>query len=265
MRKIPTFEVNAFVGPGLTGNPAAVCFLDHWLEDEAMGAIAKRHNLSETAFLVPAGPDQAFDYHLRWFTPEVEVDLCGHATLATAHVLYNERGFEGDKVGFLSKSGLLSARSDGERIWLDFPSRKAVAAKLPAAVLKAIGGTPKEVLLGERDYLLVYGDQGEVEALAPDFETLRNNGLWGYIATATGRESDFVSRYFVPAYGIDEDPVTGSAHCVSGPYWAERLGRDELAARQISSRGGDLALKVGSRRVLIGGRAVTVRRGEIQV
>lgn len=265
MTEIPTFEVNAFVGPGLSGNPAAVCFLEQWLEDAKMLEIAKRHNLSETAFLVPAGPGEDFDYHLRWFTPEVEVDLCGHATLATAHALFKERDFKGDKVRFLSKSGLLSARSVGGRIWLDFPSRKPAASELPEAIVTALGGAPREVLLGERDYLLVYGDQAEVEALAPDFETLRNNGLWGYIATAPGRESDFVSRYFVPAYGIDEDPVTGSAHCVSGPYWAGRLGRDELAARQISCRGGDLLLKVTDDRVLIGGRAVTVRRGEIQV
>lgn len=265
MTEIPTFEVNAFVGPGLSGNPAAVCLLDHGLEDEAMLAIAKRHNLSETAFLVAAGPGDDFDYHLRWFTPEVEVDLCGHATLATAHVLFNERGFEGREVRFLSPSGLLSARSEGQLIWLDFPSRKPLAATLPAAVLKAIGGAPKEVLLGQRDYLLVYGDQAEVEALGPDFETLGDHGLLGYIATATGRQVDFVSRCFFPAYGIDEDPVTGSAHCVSGPYWAEKLGRNDIRAHQISPRGGELALRIVDDRTLIGGRAETVRRGEIQV
>ena len=265
MPGIPTFEVNAFTGPSMTGNPAAVCLLDHWLEDEAMAAIAKRHNLSETAFLVPASPDQSFDYHLRWFTPELEVDLCGHATVAAAHVLYNERGFDGDAVHFRCQVGPLSAAREGDRMWLDFPSRKPVAAKLPAAVLKAIGGAPKEVLLGQRDYLLVYAEQSEVEALAPDFAALGDHGLWGYIATAPGLEVDFVSRCFFPAYGIDEDPVTGSAHCVSGPYWADKLGRNEIKAHQISPRGGDIALKIGSRRVLIGGRAVTVRRGEIQV
>lgn len=265
MPGIPTFEVNAFTGPSMTGNPAAVCLLDHWLDDHVMQGIAKRHNLSETAFLVPAGPDQAFDYHLRWFTPQVEVDLCGHATLAAAHVLYNERRFAGDEVHFRCQVGPLSVAREGDRMWLDFPRRKPLAAHLPAAVLKAVGGTPREVLRGQRDYLLVYADQSEVEALAPDFAAIAEHGLWGYIATATGRQVDFVLRCFFPAYGIDEDPVTGSAHCVSGPYWADKLGRNEISAHQISPRGGDIALKIGSRRVLIGGRAVTVRRGEIQV
>ena len=265
MPGIPTFEVNAFTGPEMSGNPAAVCLLEEWLEDAAMQAIAKRHNLSETAFLVAAEAADDFDYHLRWFTPEVEVELCGHATLATAHVLFNATGFSGHNVRFLCQVGLLSARSDGARIWLDFPSRKPVAAELPAAVLRAIGGSPKEVLLGQRDYLLVYEDQSAIEALTPDFEVLGANGLWGYIATAPGREVDFISRCFFPAYGIDEDPVTGSAHCVSGPYWAEKLAKSELRSHQISARGGDLALRMAGDRTLIGGRAEIVSQGEIEL
>lgn len=249
----------------MAGNPAAVCLLDDWPAEHVMQGIAKRHNLSETAFLVPAGPGQAFDYHLRWFTPEVEVDLCGHATLAAAHVLYSERGFDGPAVRFRCQVGRLSAARDGDRMWLDFPSRKPSAAKLPAAVLKAIGGAPGEVLRGQRDYLLVYADQSEVAALAPDFAAIGKHGLWGYIATAAGRQADFVSRCFFPAFGIDEDPVTGSAHCVSGPYWAEKLGRNELQAHQISPRGGDIALKIGPERVRIGGRAEIVSQGEIQL
>lgn len=267
MRIIDFIQADAFAERPFGGNPAGVCLLDAPLEDATMQAIAAEMNLSETAFLMPRTGTTA-EYDLRWFTPMVEVDLCGHATLASAHVLWSEKlvGRE-QPLGFHTKSGRLIARAEGERIVLDFPALPPVQCETPAGLVEALGARVLWTGHGGDDLLAVLDDEATVRGLAPDFGRLIALPVRGVIATAEGKggESgpDFVSRFFAPAVGIDEDPVTGSAHCALGPFWARRLGRRELRAWQASPRGGALTVRVGEDRVEIGGGAVTVLRGRL--
>jgi len=271
--KIPIYQVDAFATQPFEGNPAAVCVLDKWLDDRTLLNIAIENNLSETAFIVKADGVPDTDYHLRWFTPAVEVDLCGHATIAAAKVIYDKLGFADPQIRFSSASGPLGVLKMANKLVLDFPSRKPVHVQPPQGSMEAIGArsgaVPIDVLKGERDYLYVYDSAEAVKDLKPNFSQLKRCGLYGFIATALGEgysgEYDFVSRGFFPAYNIDEDPVTGSAHCVSGPYWAEKLGKSNLFARQISARGGDLWLTIEQERVKIAGDAVLVLQGELTI
>ena len=256
--KIPCYQVDAFASAVFHGNPAAVCPLDAWLPDATLQNIAAENNLSETAFTVPRGDE----FDLRWFTPTVEMDLCGHATLAAAFVLFTEKSYSGDTIRFHSRSGWLTVKRAGDILTLDFPARPPQPCALPAALTRGLGALPANVLKS-RDYLVVFDSAAEVRALRPDFATLKNLNCLGIIATAPGDDCDFVSRFFAPAAGVDEDPVTGSAHCTLIPYWAKRLGKNKLFARQISQRGGELFCELSGDRVLIGGKAVLYLRGEI--
>lgn len=258
--KLPYYEVSAFTTNAFGGNPAGVCPLESWLPDSVLQGIAANNNLAETAFTVPRGND----FDLRWFTPTVEMDLCGHATLAAASVLFNERRLKGSEVRFHSRSGLLSVTRDEEVLTLDFPARPAVPTAAPEALMRGLGAQPKEVLKS-RDFLAVFADEAGVHALKPDFAVLKGLDCLGIIATAPGRDCDFVSRFFAPGAGVDEDPVTGSAHCTLIPYWAHRLEKRKLFARQVSARGGELFCELAGDRVRIGGRAAPYLRGEIQI
>ena len=254
------FQVDAFTKTLFAGNPAAVVPLTEWLPDQTMLGIAAENNLAETAFFVRRG--DRFD--LRWFTPTVEMDLCGHATLASAFVLYEELGFGVPEIRFDTKSGELRVERDGELLVMDFPARPPARHKAPDGLSEALGGTP-EIVLKSRDYLAVFPSEAHVAALRPDFRAIVELGVHAVIATAPGDNSDFVSRFFAPSVGVDEDPVTGSAHCTLVPYWAERLGKTELYARQISLRGGELFCELRGDRVRIAGNAVMYMKGEIYV
>lgn len=255
--KVPLFHVDAFAAQPFAGNPAAVCVLERWLPDATLLAIAAELNLSETAFVVPEGGR----FHLRWFTPVAEMDLCGHATLATAHVLMETTGRR-DPLRFRSMSGELGVRAEGARLALDFPSRPGSACEVPDALVRGLGARPQEVLAA-RDYLCVLESEAAVRALEPDFAALATLERTGIIATAPGTDCDFVSRFFCPKDGIPEDPVTGSAHCTLVPYWSKRLGKTSLHARQVSARGGELFCENRGARVSIAGHAVTVSKGEL--
>jgi predicted PhzF superfamily epimerase YddE/YHI9 len=264
----PLFQVDAFTAEPFAGNPAAVCLLEDEEPDPGwMQRVAAEMNLSETAFLRPrAEPGR---YGLRWFTPAVEVQLCGHATLASAHVLWSEGLAEaGRELRFDTASGPLAARRDADgSIWLDFPATPAAPVDPPAGLLEALGGGPARwVGLGRFDYLVELEDEAAVRGLAPDVGGLKGLGVRGVIVTAAAAGPggyDFVSRFFAPGAGIDEDPVTGSAHCTLGPFWAERLGRSRLTGFQASSRGGLVQVRPEGDRVLLGGQAVTVLRGQL--
>jgi PhzF family phenazine biosynthesis protein len=260
--RIPLYQIDAFADGPFTGNPAAVCPLDAWLPAETMQAIAAENNLSETAFFVPDGEV----YRLRWFTPSVEVDLCGHATLASAFVVFRYLARERDSVTFQTeKAGVLTVGRDGEALMLDFPSRPPLACPISDEVAAALG-KPPTALLASRDYLAVYNRADEIAALSPDFAALAALDRFAVIATAPGcEEIDFVSRFFAPARGVPEDPVTGSAHCTLIPYWAERLGKSRLEARQLSRRGGRLSCGLNGDRVTIAGRAVLYLEGTITI
>jgi len=255
-RRLPLWQVDAFTGTLFAGNPAAVCLLDAWLPDATLQAIAAENNLSETAFAVPRDGDFA----LRWFTPAQEVDLCGHATLAAAHVLLGERA----AVTFHTRSGALGVERRGGLLAMDFPALPAAAVRAPDALEHGLGRRPREVLRAV-DYLVVYDTAAEIEALVPDQERLARLDGRGVIVTAPGTDADFVSRFFAPKAGIPEDPVTGSAHSTLAPYWAARLGKTRLRARQISRRGGELECVLRGDRVEIAGRAVTYLEGTILV
>jgi predicted PhzF superfamily epimerase YddE/YHI9 len=259
--RIPLYQVDAFADGPFTGNPAAVCPLDAWLPDNVMQAIAAENNLSETAFFVPEGEG----WRLRWFTPTTEVDLCGHATLASAYVIFNLLASERQRVIFRTeKAGELAVARDGELLALDFPARPPAPCAAPPALGAALGRQPTAVLAA-RDYLAVYDDPDDVVALAPDFSAISSLDRFAVIVTAAGHgEIDFVSRFFAPAQGVDEDPVTGSAHCTLIPFWAARLGRTRLRARQLSRRGGSLACELCDDRVKIAGRAVLYLAGTIE-
>lgn len=260
--QIPCWQVDAFTRTRFAGNPAAVCLLERWLPDPLLQLIAAENALPETAFLVPQGDD----YNLRWFTPEVEVDLCGHATLAAAFVLLNRVHPQRRDVQFISQSGLLRVTQDGDELTLDFPARPPVPADPPPGLLAALGGpSPREVLRA-RDWLVVLDDAAAVRAVQPDFPALLAlPDVLAVCVTARGDspDVDFVSRYFTPAQGIPEDPVTGSAHCTLAPYWAARLGRKLLRARQLSRRSGELRCSLVGERVHIAGHAVLTRIGHL--
>ncbi|HEY1746387.1 MAG TPA: PhzF family phenazine biosynthesis protein [Xanthobacteraceae bacterium] len=261
--RLPLYQIDAFTGDLFSGNPAAVCPLEHWLPDETMQAIAAENNLAETAFFVRDG----HGYALRWFTATVEVDLCGHATLASGFVVMNFLEPEREAVSFRTvKAGTLTVSRDARMLVMDFPSRPAVPVEAPAGLLEALGGTPRAVLRA-RDYLVVYDSAADVAALKPDFAVLAAvKDCWAAIATAPGEGAvDFVSRFFAPAQGVPEDPVTGSSHCTLTPYWAERLGKNTLEARQISQRGGALRCTHKGERVTIAGQAVLYLEGQISV
>lgn len=258
--KLPYYEVSAFTTNPFGGNPAGVCPLESWLPDAVLLGIAANNNLAETAFTVPRGND----FELRWFTPTVEMDLCGHATLAAASVLFQERGLSGAEVCFHSHSGVLTVARNQDLLTLDFPTRPAQAIATPEALIRGLGATPKEVFKA-RDYLAVFSCESEVRDLKPDLALLKTLDCLGIIATAPGEDCDFVSRFFAPRAGVDEDPVTGSAHCTLIPFWAQRLGKIDLFARQVSARGGELFCELAGERVKIGGRAVHYLRGEIQI
>lgn len=268
MHKIPIYQVDAFTNRAFCGNPAAVCLLDEFPSDELLQSIALENNLSETAFIVPSTESDA-DYNLRWFTPGVEVALCGHATLATAHVVFNHLQPHLEAIRFQTLSGILTVTKDGERYQMDFPALPPQPYSKHEGLGAAMSAEPLAVMkseTGDRVLLLVYPDAETVAALAPNFEALKAFSPYGFIATAPGgSDVDFVSRCFFPNHGIGEDPVTGSAHCVSGPYWADRLGKTDLFAKQISARGGDLWLQVKDDRVLISGQAVETMQGTLTI
>ncbi len=259
--KLPLFQVDAFTDRVFGGNPAAVCPLPRWLDDATLAAIAAENNLSETAFIVPRGDD----WELRWFTPTIEVDLCGHATLATALVLLRQHPVR-ELLRFHSReAGVLTVRRDGERLVLDFPARPPSPIEIPEGLAEALGGTAPEALLRARKNVAVFADEATVRALAPDLGYIAKMEGDGLIVTAPGDEVDFVSRYFAPHAGIDEDPVTGSAHCTLTPYWAERRSKTTLEARQVSARGGMLRCTLAGDRVQIGGTGVLYLEGTIEV
>ncbi len=257
---IPYYQVDAFTDHVFGGNPAGVCLLPHWLPDAMLQKIALENNLSETAFIVRRGEE----FELRWMTPSVEVDLCGHATLASAHVILSELNPLLADILFHTKSGVLSARRDGARITLDFPAMKAARSEVPAALAGGLGWIPLECWKA-RDYLAVFTSADEVLSLAPDFSELATLDCLGVIATAPGHDCDFVSRFFAPGAGIPEDPVTGSAHSTLIPYWAARLGKSQLHARQLSARRGELWCEDRGSRVGIGGNCVLYSRSQIEI
>lgn len=257
--KITIYQVDAFTDKVFGGNPAAVCPLDEWIDAGLMQKIALENNLSETAFFVPKGNG----FELRWFTPKIEINLAGHPTLATAHVIFEHLGYKRDEIRFQSmKSGELKASKKDGIIQLDFPGYEVKKVVPPESLLKGLGAPPKEVFLG-RDYFAVYNSEKEILALEPDFRELAKLDCLGIIVTAAGEKSDFVSRFFSPRAGINEDPVTGSAHTLLIPYWAERLKKNKLHAYQVSERRGELFCEYLSERVIIGGKAVTFMKGEI--
>ena len=258
--KIPYYEIAAFTSRHFGGNPAGVCILNEWLPDPVLQAIAAENNLAETAFIIER--EKHFD--IRWMTPAIEIDLCGHATLASAHVVFTYLDRRGNRVNFQSASGELTVERANPRLVLDFPSRPAPPCDAPAGLAEALGAEPREATKG-RDYMAVFDRQEEVAALAPDFEALAKLDAQGVVVTAPGDDCDFVSRYFAPRAGIPEDPVTGSTHCVLIPYWSKRLGRKELRARQLSRRGGELFCEDRGARVGIGGTVVLYMEGAIQL
>jgi PhzF family phenazine biosynthesis protein len=251
------FQVDAFTSKLFGGNPAAVCPLETWLPDEVMQKLAAENNLSETAFFVREGEG----FHLRWFTPEFEIDLCGHATLASAFVLFNQLNFQQDVIKFRTKSGDLEVRRKGELIELNFPSRMPQPCVAPEALLKGINFPPLKVLKS-RDYFLVYEDEDIIKQVVPDFNYLNHIDAIGVIVTAASREVDFISRFFVPNSVIGEDPVTGSAHCNLIPYWAKELNKTVLTAKQVSAREGELFCEDKGERVTMAGNAVLYLKGE---
>lgn len=259
MLQLKQYQVDAFADRPFTGNPAAVVPLDDWLPDPLLQAIAEENNLSETAFFVPS----AHGFRLRWFTPVTEVALCGHATLASAHVLFTHRGFDGSVITFETLSGDLRVRQRDNQLAMDFPARHPHAVKAPAPLVAALGREPEAVLAAD-DYVAVFRDESEILALTPDQARLRDLELRGVVVTAPGRNVDFVSRFFAPKVGVPEDPVTGSAHCALAPYWAAKLGKKELHARQLSRRGGDVHCEVRGEQVILAGSAVTIMETEIR-
>ena len=259
---LPLFHVDAFTDRPFAGNPAAVCLLPAWREDAWLHAVGQEMNLSETAFLVRQ--DGHFD--LRWFTPTVEVDLCGHATLAASHVVWQLGLAPADKVlRFSSRSGILTAVRRGGDIELDFPLMPEQAAEAPPGLLEAIGVRPRYVGRNRLDYLLEVESEAVLRGLTPDFKRLASVGVRGIMVTSRSADPqfDFVSRFFAPGSGIDEDPVTGSAHCCLGDFWRKRLGKSEFRAYQASARGGVVRVRVAGDRAHLGGRAVTVAKGEL--
>jgi len=261
--RLRIYQVDAFTDRLFGGNPAAIVPLEQWLPDQTMQAIAAENNLAETAFFVPEGEG----YALRWFTPTVEVDLCGHATLASAYVIFRFLDARREQVEFRTlRAGTLRVSRQGEALVMDFPAWPPEPCPVPPELPAALGRGPVDMLRFRQRYLAVYEDRADVVALTPDFAALLRRGYGDLIVTAPGNDGvDFVSRFFAPAHGIDEDPVTGSAHCVLTPYWVKRLGKTRLEARQISRRGGALTCALAGDRVIIAGRCVLYLEGAITV
>ena len=262
MQRTRILQIDAFSDRPFAGNPAAVCLLEEEQDADWMQAVAAEMNLAETAFVRPL--DDGFE--LRWFPPLIEVDLCGHATLASAHALWGEGVVSGAQpIRFHTKSGVLACMQDGDFIELDFPATPAREAEPPAGLLGALGVQPSFVGRSKFDRLVLVESEEAVRSLKPDFSRLREISMRGVIVTSASDDPrfDFVSRFFAPGAGIDEDPVTGSAHCCLGPFWSERLGKTEMTAFQASARGGAVRVRVNGARVLLGGKAVTVLRGEL--
>jgi PhzF family phenazine biosynthesis protein len=256
------YIVNAFTQEKFGGNPAAVVPLQEWLPDELLQHIAAQHNLSETAFTIP---DQE-GFAIRWFTPTAEVDLCGHATLASAHIFFTKLGYDKESINFQSRSGPLhvTKRRDG-RITLDFPAYDPIEVPVVETIVRGLSAKPSAVYQSPFDYMAVFDDQEIIEGFSPDFGVLASIPARGLITTAPGKQADFVSRCFYPQSGIDEDPATGSAHTVMTPYWARKLGKNHLSAMQVSRRRGWLECEWAGDRVLISGYAVTYLEGCIQI
>ncbi len=254
------YQVDAFASEVFQGNPAAVCILDQWPAETLMQKVANENYLSETAFAVPVGKC----FKIRWFTPEMEVALCGHATLATAHVLFNHLEYKGDRICFDSiHSGRLTVKRSGELLTLDFPADRMEEMVVPELIVTALLTPPLKAFRGTTDFMFVFASESEIETMEPDFGLLAQVGGRGVIVTAPGNDVDFVSRFFAPQAGINEDPVTGSAHTSLTPYWSRVLGKKQLTARQLSSRGGELICEDRGERVEISGHAVTYMKGEI--
>jgi PhzF family phenazine biosynthesis protein len=260
--ELEIFQVDAFTNRPFAGNPAAVCVLPETADEKWMQSLANEMNLSETAFLVK----QEDGYSLRWFTPAVEVELCGHATLASAHILWEQGFLPLDRQArFHTKSGLLSAMRKNTWIELDFPAEPEAQTDIADTIVTALGVTPTYVGKNRFDYLLEFDSAQTVRNLTPDFTLLRQISSRGFIATShsDSSEYDFISRFFAPAAGINEDPVTGSAHCCLGPYWAKKFSKQEFTAYQASTRGGEVKVRLSGDRVYLGGQAVTVMHGKI--
>ena len=260
--KIPIYQVDAFTSKVFSGNPAAVCILDRWIDDRSLQAIAAENNLSETAYLVQN--EKCFD--LRWFTPVTEVGLCGHATLASAYVLFVCRNWSTDTIRFQTqKSGRLMVTRQDEFLEMDFPARPARPQASPEGLSHALGVMPEKVYTSEEDLMVVLDSEKSVVEVQPDFTALRQIDYRGIIITAQGDQCDFVSRFFAPSVGIPEDPVTGSAHCVLIPYWAKVLDKKDFYALQVSKRGGELFCRFADERVMISGKAVLYLEGTITI
>jgi len=258
--ELTLYQIDAFTDKLFKGNPAAVCPLEEWLPDSILQAIAEENNLSETAFYVPT--DSAF--HIRWFTPVAEVDLCGHATLAAAYVIFECTSYADRTIRFESRSGELIVKRDKDLLVMDFPSQPVQPCDAPRALIDGLGKEPLEVLFAD-DYLAVFENENAIISLRPNFEVLKKLDLRGIIVTALGKDVDFVSRFFAPKYGVNEDPVTGSAHCELVPYWHGKLNKTEFRARQLSRRTGEIDCALEGDRVILAGKAVKYMEGKIEI
>lgn len=259
--KLTLYQIDAFAEKVFEGNPAAVIPLQNWLNDEVMQKIALENNLSETAFFVPVEAG----FHIRWFTPLAEVNLCGHATLASAHVLFNHLNYTEKEIRFQSRSGILKVKKEGDLIVLDFPASKMSEIEVPENLQTAFNIQPKKCVKGRDDLMLIFEKEEDILNLKPDFQKIIQSKTRGVIVTAKSEKYNFVSRFFAPAVGVNEDPVTGSAHTILIPFWSNELRKNEMIAKQISGRGGILYCKNLGDRVEIGGKAVTYLMGEITV
>ncbi len=260
--KLKLYQVDAFTDKLFHGNPAAVCILENRLDEELMQKIALENNLSETAFVVPKNGE----YEIRWFTPATEVELCGHATLASAHVLFNHLNISTNDITFHSRErGSLNVQKEGDSLTLDFPTDNCAEVEIPSGMADAIGAEPVEAFKGDTDYLLIYESEDVIRNINPDFNKLLKVDARGVIVSAAGKNCDFVSRFFGPRCGINEDPVTGSAHTTLTPVWGNKLGKTILTAKQLYARGGDLVCEYANDRVKITGKAVTYMIAEIDI
>ncbi|MBS1544629.1 MAG: PhzF family phenazine biosynthesis protein [Bacteroidetes bacterium] len=256
------YQVDAFSNKVFGGNPAAIVLWDQWPADELMQKIAMENNLAETGYLVPKGSD----FEIRWFTPVVEVDLCGHATLAAAHVLFEHLNYQGNMVNLFSpRSGLLKVERNGKTLTLDFPADSITEIEVQSSHTSCFSKAPEKVLKGKTDLMFVFRNEEEIISLIPDLTAIQKLPVRGIIATAKGTSSDFVSRFFAPQSGVNEDPVTGSAHTTLTPYWSRQLGKEELTAVQLSSRKGYLTCRLSGSRVLISGEARTYMVGDFAI
>jgi len=264
--QLSVYQIDAFTKEAFKGNPAAVVPLSAWLPDHVLAAMAREHNQSETAFFVPV-EDGAHDFELRWFTPTREIDLCGHATLATSFVIFDQLGFTVDEIRFKTRFvGDLFVRRVGDYLELDFPARigKPTKDEFNFLSMLNISVKPTAILRTDRDFYFVFEDESLIRNVKPDFHALKQQKIWPCI-TAPGKDCDFVSRFFTAGDGLDEDPVTGSTHCTLVPYWSERLGKTDMIARQLSERGGTLKVALDGSRVKIAGQAVLYSKGQISL